>query len=110
MTTLVINAPRRATTSESKRSFDSTFASGVGEGYAIAKASVTRCLPGSKVVLLSTDEGKRAEGTLVKLEPAGKARNGLQRYDVHVANLARVAYRPEQINRYGVAVISEADE
>lgn len=76
---------------------------------AISKAWAARCYVGCKVVLLSTDERKRAEGVLLKLEPADKAGNGLQRYNVHVAELARAAYRPERLNRNGVAVISQAD-
>lgn len=110
MTTLVINAPRRTVTSEDKKSFEHTLSTGIGEGYAISKASAARCHVGCKVVLLSTDERKRAEGILLKLEAAGKAGNGLQRYDVHMESLTRVAYRPEHINRNGVAVMFQTGE
>jgi hypothetical protein len=109
VTVLVINAPRRTVKSNDRKSFDRTFASGVGEAYAISKAWAARCHVGCKVVLLSTDERKRAEGTLLKLEPAGKAGNGLQRYDVHIAELNRVEYRAERINRNGVAVADQED-
>jgi hypothetical protein len=110
VTTLVINAPRRTVLSDRRKTFDLTFSSGVGDGYAISRASAAHCHVGCKVVLLSTDEYKRAEGILVKLEPAGKAGNGLQRYDAHIESLRRVAYRPGRINRNGVAVIVDRDE
>lgn len=109
MTTLVINAPRRTVNSDDRKSFEQTLASGIGDRYGISRASAALCYVGCKVVLLSTDERKRAEGVLLKLEPVDKARNGLQRYNVHVAELARVAYKEEQINRNGVAVISQPD-
>jgi hypothetical protein len=73
MATLVINAPKQKAESESKRSFEQTFASAVGQGYAIARHLSERCHPGCRVVLLSKDEGKRAEGRLVKLAATCKA-------------------------------------
>ena len=56
-------------------------------------------------MLLSKDERKRAEGKLVRLVPTIKAGNGIQRYDVHVEGLRKVPYKPEDINRNGVAVL-----
>ncbi len=55
--------------------------------------------------MLSKDELKRAEGELDKLVPTVKTRNGIQRYDVYIKNLRMVSYKPESLNRNGVAVI-----
>jgi len=51
------------------------------------------------------DEQKRAEGELIRLVRNGKAGNGIQRYDVHIKNLRMVSYKPESLNRNGVAII-----
>ena len=60
---------------------------------------------GAKVVLLNKDDGGRAQGRLVELVPTSKAGNGMQRYNVHVADLKIVPYRSERLTRTGVAVI-----
>lgn len=104
MTILVINAPRQMVRAQRKKSFAKTFSSRIGKGYAIWSRWFARCYPGCKVVLLSKDERKRAEGKLVKLVPVSKARNGIQRYDVYIRNLTKVTYRPEPLNRNGVLV------
>jgi hypothetical protein len=62
------------------------------------------CL-GCKVVLLSKDQKLRAEGEFVKLDPMTKTNNGIQRYDVHVKDFRSVPYKPERLNRNGVALI-----
>ena len=105
MAILIINAPKQMAQSDKKKSFDSTFATGVGEGYAISSQLYERCRPGCRVVLLSKDERKRGEGKLVRLVPTSKAGNGIQRYDVYIEGLTRVPYRSEPLNRNGVAVI-----
>ena len=98
------NAPKQMVNSEDKRSFEQTLATGIGRGYAIAHNLWLLCRPGCSVVLLSKDEGKRAEGTLLKLVPTEKAGNGIQRYDVHIDGLRPAPYQPEALNRNGVAV------
>jgi hypothetical protein len=108
MPTLVIHAPRRAVVAENRRTFESTFEKGVGDRYAIFKRLTRQLHPGCPVILLSKDEKKQAEGTLVKLEPLRTVtKNGVPTYDVHIENLKRVHYRGENItlNRCGVAVI-----
>jgi len=74
MATLIIHAPK-AMVEQEQKSFESTFASGVGEGYAIPKAIRARLAPGCMVVVLCKDvkPQRRAEGTLVKLVPTNKA-------------------------------------
>ncbi len=57
------------------------------------------------MVLLSKDEGLRAEGELTELVPRSKTGSGIQRYNVHIANLRMVPYKPERLNRNGIAVI-----
>ena len=105
MSTLVINAPKAKVEQTRAQSFEATFASGVGDGYAITKILFAQLSAGCGVVLLDKDQGKRAEGTLVQLVPTEKTENGIQRYDVHIKNLKMVPYKPESLNRNGVAVI-----
>ncbi len=104
MTTLVIHTPRWRVTAERVKSFDQTLTTRIGDGYAIPRAWADQCQPGCKVVVLSKDERKRAEGTLVKLDPVSQADNGMQRYDVHIRDLVMVTYAPESLYRTGVAV------
>jgi hypothetical protein len=54
---------------------------------------------------LSKDEQLRAEGELTELIPKSKTGSGIQRYDVHIRNLKMVPYKPERLNRNGIAVI-----
>ena len=105
MATLVIHAPQATAGTDGKWSFDNTFESGIAKGYAIAHSFWLRSHTGCKVVLLSKDERKRAEGRVVRLEPTEKANNGIQRYNVHMEDLKRVPYKPEALNRQGVALI-----
>jgi hypothetical protein len=104
MTTLVIHAPSRKVAQEAKRSFEKTLQSKVGDEYAINRHLLPRLNSGCRVVVLDKEQEKRAEGTLVKLEPRSKTDNGIQRYDVHIADLKRVEYQPEVLNRCGIAV------
>jgi len=106
MPTLVINAPKR-TVEQGSRSFESTFQTQIGEEYAIYSNLFEQLYPGCKVILLSRDERKQAEGKLVKLERTTVAGNGVQRYNVHMENIERVNYRGDAIslNHCGVAVI-----
>lgn len=105
MKTLVIHAPYEKVAGENKRSFQHTCEHHVGDEYAIPSALVAQINPGCTVVVLSKDERKRAEGKLVKLVPKSKANNGMQRYDVHIADLKIVAYKSEALRRTGIAVI-----
>ncbi|MGC2616458.1 MAG: hypothetical protein WA354_20665 [Terracidiphilus sp.] len=107
MSTLVIHAPSKKTQQENKRSFHQTFESGVGDNYAISKNLFYRLSAGCNVILLDKWKDLRAEGTLVRLEKTEKAGNGLQRYDVQIENLRMVPYKPENLNRNGVAVITQ---
>ncbi len=101
----MINAPKAKVQGENKRSFKSTFNSGIGDEYAIWSHWVSLIAPGCKVVLLSKDEELRAEGELVELVPKSKTGSGIQRYDVHLKKLKMVPYKAERLNRNGVAVI-----
>jgi len=104
MTTLVIHTPSSKVAQEAKRSFEKTLESKIGDEYAIYQNLLPRLSPGCRVVVLDKDQGKRAEGTLVKLERGSKTENGIQRYNVHIADLKRVEYKPEALNRCGIAV------
>lgn len=107
MSTLVLHAPKARDNNPTPnyKSFEHTFASGVGKDYALAGGVLAEIVLGCLVVLLCKDKPMRAEGTLVKLIPTFKAGNGIQRYDVHMENLKMVPYKPESLNRNGVAVI-----
>jgi hypothetical protein len=105
MSTLVIHAPYEKVQIENKRSFQNTFASLIGDEYAIPRHLIPLIPPGCKVVLLSKDEEKRAEGKLVKLVARSRTNTGMQRYDVHIENLRMVPYKSEALLRTGVAVI-----
>lgn len=106
MATLVMNAPSvKVQRGTIYRTFQDIFMSGTGLGYAISANLVAQLGPGSRVVLLSKDVEKRAEGELVQLIPVQKAGNGIQRYDVRMKNMRMVPYHPERLNKNGVAVI-----
>jgi hypothetical protein len=101
---LVIHAPKSKVQSENKRSFERTLETGIGDGYAVTRNELALLTPGLNVVLLDKDTRRRAEGELVKLEPNGWTRSGIQRYDVYTSNLKVVPYRPERLNRRGIAI------
>jgi hypothetical protein len=105
MTTLIIHAPREKVEQEGKRSFSQTMRSGIGDAYAIPSDKAHRLRRGDKVVVLSKDERRRAEGYLVDLLPNGRTKTGMQRYDVHIRDLEEVSYKPEPLGRTGVAVV-----
>ncbi|MEK6745062.1 MAG: hypothetical protein AABZ15_15715 [Nitrospirota bacterium] len=92
MAKLVINAPKWRAQQDNARSFETTLRLSVGESYAISKKLVSQITPGCGVILLCKDQRQRAEGTLIKLVSTTKAKNGIQRYDVHMRNLLRVQY------------------
>jgi hypothetical protein len=105
MATLVIHAPLQKALQQGKRSFAQTFATGIGDGYAIARRLFQQLSPGDGVILLDKDTLQRAEGTIAGLQPNGWTGNGIQRYDVLLQNLAMVPYQSDSLNRNGVAVI-----
>jgi hypothetical protein len=105
MPTLIIHAPRYKARQEGYRSFDRTIKRRVGEGFAIPKADFGRLGQGDKVVVLSKDEKRRAEGTLVRLVPNGKTKTGMKKYDVRIRGLNVVKYKPERLGRTGVSVV-----
>ena len=112
MPSLVIHTPEYQLVREDAKSFEDTFDTGVGKAYALNSTIYRQIYPGCRVVLLCKDRRRRrAEGKLVRLEPAIKdgrrwvTKNGIQRYDVYVENFEMVPYRPEALNRNGVAVV-----
>lgn len=112
MPTLVIHAPERQLGRDDTKSFCDTLTTGIGKAYALNSIIFNQISLGCRVVLLCKDKKRRAEGQLVRLEPATKddgslwvTRNGIQRYDVFVENFEMITYSPEALNRNGVAVI-----
>lgn len=104
MPTLILNAPSWRENEDGAKSFQSILASGRGDGYAIASPLVSQIVPGCPVVVLNKERARRAEGTLVRLEPTSKTDSGMQRYNVWMKDLREVPYQPEALNRCGVAV------
>ncbi|MDI6776422.1 MAG: hypothetical protein QMD03_04135 [Syntrophales bacterium] len=116
MPSLIIHAPEYQVR-EGAKSFEDTFRTGIGEAYALNSSILRQVFlegmirPGWRVVLLCKDRRRRAEGELVRLEPAIRdgrpwfTNNHIRRYDVYVENFEMVPYRPEALNRNGVAVI-----
>ena len=111
MPSLVIHAPEYQVVKVGKKSFVDTFNTGKGEGYAINSTLFRQIYPGCRVILLCKDRKRRAEGELVKLEPAIRdgrrlfTKNRIPRYDVYVKDFKNIPYKPEALNRNGVAVI-----
>jgi len=59
-----------------------------------------------EVVVLDKDAKKRAEGKVVSLKATGeKIPQGMLRYDVHMADLRQVQYKPERLQHTGIAVL-----
>lgn len=104
--TLVINAPEYKGKPGAPNSLEAYFNTGEALGYAIFQKDVSKLSQDSKVVLLRKGKNqKRAEGSFVKLVYTGKTTpQGIKRYDVHFEGQRMVSYKPEKLNRFGVAV------
>jgi len=105
MPTLIIHAPTWAAKKSGKRNFATVMKTLIGKDYAIYNNLHARVAPGCKVVVLDKNAKQRAEGVLDRLIPTHKTANGIKRYDVGMKQLVSVKYRPEKLNRCGVAVI-----
>ena len=117
MPSIVIHAPEYQVVQKDKKSFKDTFGTGIGRGYALNKKilrqipQVGMIRPGWRVALLCKYKRLRAEGDLIKLEPAIKdgkpwfTKNHIRRYNIYTENFEIVPYRSEALNRNGVAVI-----
>ena len=107
VTTLVIHAPDYRV-KDGAKGFEAVLADGIGKEYAISRKDKSRLLPNSSVVvLLRKDKNKRrAEGRFSKLvETDKKTPQRIKQYDVHFKDRKVVTYKPEKLNRFGVAVI-----
>ena len=111
MPSLVIHTPEYQLVREDAKSFEDTFESGVGSAYALNSRIHKQIHDGCRVVLLCKKRRLRAEGQLIRLEPAMKdgrpwiTENHIQRYNVFVQNFKMVPYISEALNRNGVAVL-----
>jgi hypothetical protein len=103
MPTLVINAPSYQ---QAKRSFSKTMTTGVGDDYALNSKILPLAQKARDVILLDKTARKKATGTISKIVATGnKTRSGIPRFDIHMANLKECDYKPESLNRNGVAII-----
>ena len=102
MKTLVINAPSNKV---GKKSFGYVMQNRVGVGYIITPAQLAQLYQDCGAVVLDKTKKQRAEGILYNWKPTKKAGNGQQRYNIYIKQLKPVAYKPERLNRNGVAVI-----
>ena len=107
MPTLIIHAPHSEVQQNQKQSFDQTLATQKGDGYAISSSLFKRLSPGDGITVICKAHKKQASGLIKSLNPTVKAGNGIQRYDVILSNMKRVAYTHgnTRLNRNGVAVI-----
>lgn len=111
MTTLVLNHPQSQVIANKKKSFASTFSSGVGEGYYIPQKLISGLNPGDNVVILSDKRGmeERAEGILDKFVVSGQTDHNppRPRYDVYILDLKKVKFHRRDfgnLERSGIAV------
>jgi hypothetical protein len=107
MPTLNLSAPRNKVGQEPYTSFQEILNRRIGKAYFIAKKEYDQLSPGCKVVLLSNDEKRRAEGTLRELRCVGTMNaggKGMKKYDVHIKDLQEVAYRRERLTHRGVSI------
>lgn len=112
MPSLIIHAPEHQLGREDTKSFSDTFNTRIGKAYALNSKIHSQISLGCRVVLLCKDKKLRAEGELDKLilaktkdDKPWVTKNHIKRYDVHVKNFKMVSYRPEALNRNGVAII-----
>jgi hypothetical protein len=101
---LIINAPWRR---KDARTFEAILSTKVGPGYAISKSNAKQLREHPVVVVLVRKDRnqRRAEGRLTRLDDTSRTTpQGICRYDVHVDDWVEVPYRPEEVNRFGVAV------
>ena len=102
--TLVLHAPPSKFSGPGK-TFEAMLSSGFAVGYILSDDAVAQLNPGCQVILLDKKSGKRAVGQLKELVEDKKAGNGHQRYNVYFENGKQVPYKPERLNRNGVALI-----
>ena len=107
MPTLIIHTPYSQIDLNEKRSFSQTVEKSIGYGYAISNRLFKQLSPGDPVVVICKEHRKQAEGQLQELKPTEKAENGMQRYDVLMANLKTSEYTHEntKLERTGVQVL-----
>jgi len=103
MPTLVINAPSYHI---SKRSFSKTISTGIGNDYALNRKILPMAQKASNVIVLDKTARKKAVGVITKIVTTGnKTRSGIPRFDIHIEDLKTCKYKPESLNRNGVAII-----
>ena len=118
MRTLVIHAPGYHVRRKGRRSFEDILDTGVGTAYALNDTILKQLFSDGRtgrgwraVLLCKAGNGSRAEGTLVRLEPATKdgkpwfTRRHVRRHNVYVRDFIFVPYKSEALNANGVAVI-----
>ncbi len=86
------------------KDFYTIFQNGIGPDYAIYSGLIGLINPGTRVVVFDRSRQLQAEGVVSHL--VLKPFNRIQRFDVHILNLARVPYsNPPGVNRCGVEVL-----
>jgi hypothetical protein len=107
MPTLYLHAPWDRTQGGADafyKDFYSILKNRVGPDYAIYGTLIDQVRAGMKAVVFDRARRLRAEGNVSAVTP--KPSNRVQRYDIHIPNLAQVPYTdPPSVNRCGVAVV-----
>jgi hypothetical protein len=58
------------------------------------------------VILLDKTGRRKAKGDITGIAPTSSITgNGIRRFDIHMANLRECEYKPERLNRNGVAIV-----
>lgn len=107
MKTLVIHAPSSKSVGESKRSFEETVRTKIGDGYALSRNEYALITLGCDVIVLDNETKRRAQGKLTKLVQDGSTKTGMLRYNVHMDHLQIVPYTPipTRLNHRGIALL-----
>jgi hypothetical protein len=104
--TLVLHAPEYQVTMNSKRSFSQTIATGIGDHYALNCNILPQAQNAKTVIILDKTSRQKATGDITRIVPTNSITgNGIRRFDIHVANLRECEYKPERLNRNGVAIV-----
>ncbi len=79
---------------------------GIGDDYALNSKILPLAQKAKKVILLDKTARKKATGVKIEIVPRRhKTGNGIPRFDIHMSGLIECDYKPESLNRNGVAII-----
>jgi hypothetical protein len=102
MSTLIINTPS-GKVKETKQSFEKTFKSCVGVGFAMSSVTLLKALKCTKVHILDTDGKQMAVAEMVGITASQLQMKGMTRYDIRFKKPSKCGYSKKVLlNRNGV--------